>query len=236
MANNQYRYNRTIIDNFASLAAWSVWSSQVSDVGGQMVINFPNTLSVYGADDLANRDLNNAYIGVKVVTAASQDQSGRRVTPVIANTSSGNSWSWRLRGGQCQVFTQIGGTSTQVGTQFTYNPSVHVYFAVGINDDGDLQWMWSTDAELFTVHYTQANPFGTTVTDWNSILQGQDGTSTGTAQSVFDEWSIWTPKPIKVNARLGGAWVPATPKVRIGGAWVTAVPNARIGGSWVEAY
>lgn len=233
-------YDQTVLDNFNdnSLAGnWFDWGgAQTAETNSRLEVTYPGSDGSWGLDDTTSRETAEMFYGAKLLSAPSQDTANRRLSVVAITYSSGNTFTWRLTNGQAQAWTTVGGSASQVGSNLAYNSSVHVYFACGVNASGDLQWMWSTDGEYFTVHHTASNPYGTTTATAISVAAVQTGAAAGTPTAIWDDWSRWTVRPVSMPVRIGGSTVLAVPKVRVGGAWVAAVPNARSASAWIETY
>ena len=93
------------------------------------------------------------------------------------------------------------------------------------------------DAANLDFHLTADNAaiidlgYDTSSETW-AVLTDCDGeTRSTTPDPGVDEYIVVSSGPI-ARIRMGGVWVPATPKIKIGGVWVPVTRRTRSGGSW----
>jgi len=188
-------FSQTVVDNFNDNSIspdWFNWGtgSNVQETGGQLRITSNTGAGNYqGMDRASPVNFDETWWGVRVVSAGTQ-QPQLETVPCQANFGGENAFYWSIRNGQATCWTAINGNYTQRGTGIAYNPSTHVYFAIGINAAGELSWIWSTDGTNFTEHATLSNPYGSTTATF-VFYAGRESSGGSDTIVIFDDFSSW---------------------------------------------
>lgn len=195
-------FAQTVVDPFdgvAFSADWDDWAGAQSTVsGGTAQIASPVTAGSWGVDRQLEASFDQVYHGTLLLDAGNQALTSRNTIPakgIVDGTGGANSFYWRVEDGDAFCVSSVGFSFDIQGSTITYDEDVHRYFAVGINEDGDLVWMWSTDGENFTIHATAANVFATTDFIFNFMV-GQDSLEASPSTSIFDDYSTWVLVPV----------------------------------------
>ncbi len=189
-------YNQTVVDNFNDNVLDSAWSNfggaQVQEVNEQIEITTLTSVGSWGLTR-ASVSFDQKWYGIRIVgDALAGGLTQQEVYPIQAFVDGNNSFYWFINGasGNISAFRNVGGVFTFIDA-VPYDPDVHRYLAIGINENNELSWIYSSDGINFIEHATFANPFGTT--DFNILIATAiTSTAPGTTQFIFDDFSFWT--------------------------------------------
>lgn len=196
-------FSQTIVDAFSGAdfdpVVWDDWAgAQSAIVAGTAQITSPTSSGSWGVERQDPASFDQVYWGTRLLDAGNQAFTSRNTIPargIVPGSGGGDSFYWRVEDGDLFAVRSVGFSFDVQGATLAYDPLIHRYLAVGVNEDGDLTWLWSTDGANFTVHVTASNVFA--VTDFIFIFQlGQDATEAATSTSIFDEFSYWTLVPV----------------------------------------
>lgn len=198
---------QTVLDNFndnSISASWTNWGgAQVVETTQQLLLTTKTgASSYYGIDWSPALDVNEKFVGCKVVSVGST-LSNVEFYPILAIVNGTNAFYWFLNRttGNASCWTKVNGTTTQRGSTLSGTPA-NRWYAVG-ETGGNLKWYYSDDGTNFTEQASQSNPYGTTVLQVAEIQIGTGGSTSSTRTMTVDDFSTWASLPPQDFAGTG---------------------------------
>jgi len=184
----------TVVDDFSDNSIsgdWSNWGGgQVTESSQRLNLATTTSAAYYGIQRTNTLDINESYVGTRIVSAGNQALTSYNAYPIAIQLSTNNDIYWIVSNGNISCWTTVAGTATQRSST-TYNATNHAWLRIG-EVGGNIRWEYSADGNSWNTQTTLANPFSGDTVGIPYIMVGTDGAEGSTTTLQVDDYSTWT--------------------------------------------
>lgn len=184
--------SETLKDDFSTGFDTSIWtrtnSTQIVQANNCLSMTTLLAGNYVSIDSVATYDLTASYVSVQLVNAGIRTISSHEVSIIVLIKDASNTTQWYLNSTTLRVYKKVAGVQVQVGSNLTYDSSLHKYFRIR-ESGGTMYYDWSTDGVVWTNHTSVLNLFALTALQIE-ISNGTYASETVVTTVVFDSLNI----------------------------------------------
>ena len=182
-------FTETWDGNVINASQWTGTFGTVTSSGGAMnlVVNTGAT-NYSGIDSVGTYDLTSSFYQIQLVNGGNQSLTSLEVYIIQLLTGSTSKLIWYLNQNTLKCFKTVASVQTQVGSNLTYDSTLHKYFRIR-ELDGSIYWDYSRDGIGWTNQTSTATPITITAL-YSEPTAGTFGTEASGTTIILDNLNV----------------------------------------------